>query len=179
MLFIRVNLQENIISILLSQFLTPHLFRERIHRLLIENRQSIVEYLNMAANQSAKIQFINSYCPGDTISAQVQRKAHSHAARTAHAKSRRLRMCDYQAGKTKQIPRDHQGDKELRIMHRGSALSTFDATEIEKSVHPSPATLLASDRKDPFCSFARPFKPIEHYLLDHCEFLYEFYSCDC
>jgi hypothetical protein len=123
----------------------------------------------MMANKPGKIQFISSTYPGDTTSAKEQRRAHSHAARTAHATARRLRIIDYQAGKIKQTPEGSQGIEERGSTPIGSVLSNFNAVETEKVVLPSPISLLASDRRDPFHSFARSFEPIEHFLLDHCE----------
>lgn len=155
-----------------SQFLTPHKFRVRSHpSLAIEDFQSGGESLIMKASQPERIQFISASYPGNTLPAEVQRRAQSHAARTAHAKARRLRMIAYQAGRTRQIPEDSQVDKAQGSTPRGCVLPTFDAIEIEKPVLPSPVSLLASDWRDPFDSFARSFQPIEHFLLDHCESL--------
>lgn len=119
------------------------------------------------ANTSSKIQFITSFDPGNTKSANQQRRVHSHAARTAHAKARRLRMIDYQECKTRPAPEGSQ-ETETRM---DSVLSEVDAVETEKALRPSPVSLLASDRRDPFNSFARSLEPIEHFLLDHCESL--------
>lgn len=69
-------------------------------------------------------------------------------------------MLEYQAGKSNPIPGASETNAE-----RGNT----SVAETEKPALPSPISLLASDRRDPFCSFARPFKPVEHFLLDHCE----------
>jgi len=101
------------------------------------------------------------------MSVKEQRRAHSHAARTAHAKARRLCTIEYQAVKASQTPESTQGVKERSIAPRSSVQSTLHAVETEQPVLPSPVSLLASDRRDHFKSFARSFEPVEHFLLDH------------
>ncbi|RDW57272.1 hypothetical protein BP5796_12722 [Coleophoma crateriformis] len=124
----------------------------------------------MQANRPGEIQFINSSYPGDARSAETQRRARSHASRTGHAKVRRLRVREYQAGKavpTSGRPEGAQWAEEQVITPVGSVLPTSDKTETEKVVIPSPISLLAADRRDPFHSFAKLFDPVEHFLLDH------------
>ncbi|RDW63425.1 hypothetical protein BP6252_10970 [Coleophoma cylindrospora] len=124
----------------------------------------------MQATRKAQIQFINSSYPGDARSAETQRRARSHASRTGHAKVRRLRVREYQAGKaepTSENPESAQGAGEQVITPVGSVLPTDHQTETEKAVVPSPRSLLAADRRDPFHSFAKSFDPVEHFLLDH------------
>lgn len=55
-------------------------------------------------------------------------------------------------------------------MDRDVAQSTRNAVRLETVLVPNPISVLASDRRDPFMSFVTPFKPIEHFLLDYCEF---------
>lgn len=124
----------------------------------------------MTSRESGRIQFINLSFPGDAISAKEQRRVHSHAARTAHANARRILTIEYQSGKAKQIPENAQGVKEQSITLKSRARPALGETEIEQAGLPSPVSLLASDRRDPFQSFARSFKPVEHFLLDHCRF---------
>jgi hypothetical protein len=144
-----------------------------ISELELRASKFVAEYVIMMANKPGKIQFISSTYPGDTTSAKEQRIAHSHAARTAHATARRARIIDYQASKIRQTPEGSQGIEQRGNTPMGSVLSTFHAVETEKAVLPSPITLLASDRRDPFNSFARSFEPIEPFLLDHCESRYQ------
>jgi len=121
------------------------------------------------ANIRSGVQFINSSYPRDTFSVKVQRKVHSHAARVAHAKARQLCIIDYQAAKIRQTPEDSQDVEEQGRRPTDRALSVSHAGETKTPVVPSPINLLGSDRRDPFHCFARPFEPIEHFLLDHCE----------
>lgn len=132
-------------------------------------------------NEQRKVQFVNLSFPGNATSTAVQRRAHSHAARTAHAKARHLRMIEYHASKIKnsQIPEaeDPRGAQVTHQRRSGAPRSNLvsslpiGATKADSHVIqlPSPISLLASDRRDPFKSFARLLKPIEHFLLDHCE----------
>lgn len=129
----------------------------------------------MKSNQPGKIQFINTVVPGAALSANEQRRAHSHAARTAHAKARRLCTLKYQAEKARQIAGEARGGTGQRIALRGGVKLTPNAVEEEQSALPSPLGLLASDRRDPFDSFVRPFHPTEYFLLDHCKSLHRFH----
>jgi hypothetical protein len=129
----------------------------------------------MRANKPGKIHFMSSSYSGGAVTAEAQRIAHSHAARTAHAKARHLSMMKYQAGKTRQTSEGSQKVVERGNEPRDSALLLLDAIKTEELVLPSPVSLLASDRRDPFNSFARSFEPIEHFLLDHCEHLHPFH----
>lgn len=116
------------------------------------------------------IQFIVSAYSRDT-SAKEQQKAHSHAARAAHARARRLRTIEYQASKAGQQPETPREVKDLETTTKGCDILALKADETEGTVLPSLLNLLSSDRRDPFSCFARDFEPIEHFLLDHCEFL--------
>ncbi|OBT67372.1 hypothetical protein VE03_03055 [Pseudogymnoascus sp. 23342-1-I1] len=123
----------------------------------------------MSSNGLGIIQFINTSHQGNTLSAGEHRRANSHAARTAHAKARRLRMIEYQASKVIQPPNDTQNVEDRTVVATSSVVQPIldNTVEIEQSIIPSPVSLLASDRKDPFNSFGRRFKPVEHFLLDH------------
>lgn len=124
----------------------------------------------MTSNGLGRIQFINTSHQGDAISAEEQRRANSHAARIAHAKARRLRTIEYQASKASQATKDTQEAEDRSIIATSSVQPILDNNVgIEQRILPSPMSLLASDRRDPFESFGRAFKPVEHFLLDHCK----------
>lgn len=125
----------------------------------------------MAPKGLGIIQFINTSHQGNVVSAGEQRRANSHAARIAHAKARRLRTIEYQASKAIQAPMGSQEVEDQTIIAASGVVQPIldDTVEIEQSILPSPASLLASDRRDPFESFGRPFKPVEHFLLDYCK----------
>lgn len=125
----------------------------------------------MASSNLGIIQFINTSHQGNVVSAEEQWRANSHAARIAHAKARRLRTIEYQARKAIQAPMGSQEVEDLiTIAASGVVPPILDGTvDTEQSIFHSPVSILASDRKDPFESFGRPFKPVEHFLLDHCK----------
>jgi hypothetical protein len=130
----------------------------------------------MASSGLGIIQFINTSRQGDVTSAEDQRRANSHAARIAHAKTRRLRTIEYQASKARQEPKGTQSSEDRRIIATsGMQPIPDDMIVVEQSILPSPMSLLASDRRDPFDSFGRAFKPVEHFLLDYCKSSHRFY----
>ncbi|KAJ0418702.1 hypothetical protein BJY00DRAFT_314613 [Aspergillus carlsbadensis] len=93
---------------------------------------------------SHEIQFIlDTPGPADRKAPQ-KRVARSHAARSAHAKARRIRTLEYQAQKKRE-------DDSRSGTRAGTGL-----------LSPLPAS-----RRDPFASFALPLKPIEELLFDH------------
>lgn len=125
----------------------------------------------MAPNGLVEIQFINAAQQGNAVSAEDQRRANSHAARIAHAKARRLRTIEYQASKASQAPKGAQTAQDRRIISTSGGQPILGNTaDIDHSTLPSPVGLLASDRRDPFDSFGRSFKQVEHFLLDYCMF---------
>ncbi|KAJ5605572.1 hypothetical protein N7510_008353 [Penicillium lagena] len=98
---------------------------------------------------SRELQFIITAPEASTPTTLQRRVARSHAARSAHAQERRLRTSQYQAQKR----REELDDAKRRI-----------SRPIEVT------TVLPASRKDPFTSFARPLKPFEQMLFDHCMF---------
>jgi hypothetical protein len=110
------------------------------------------------------IQFIHHTGPGEVVSAASRRKAHSHAARTAHAKTRRLRTIEYQSAKVQRVV----NDGETSTINTTVISNAQTSGDQDRYTHPSPLSLLTSDRRDPFHSFARRLRPLEHFLLDHC-----------
>ncbi|RAH53642.1 hypothetical protein BO85DRAFT_523329 [Aspergillus piperis CBS 112811] len=82
-----------------------------------------------------------------------QRITRSHAARSAHARVRHRRMMEYQA------------QKRGRIDTRDGVISS--CTGFPSSARLEIATVLSSDRRDPFQSFARGLTSLEQFLFDH------------
>ncbi|KIW23930.1 uncharacterized protein PV07_09677 [Cladophialophora immunda] len=98
------------------------------------------------------LHFVNLRHPSDgSVGKQERRAAQSHSARATHRKNRQLRMIQHQSRKS------HARIKELGAQNLKSNLAISLCL----------SGLLSPDRKDPFISFVRPFKPIEHFLLDH------------
>ncbi|KIV79578.1 hypothetical protein PV11_07128 [Exophiala sideris] len=101
---------------------------------------------------SRALHFIDLSHPGDAISKERQRRAaRSHARRAAHAEARRFATIQYQAQKEQA---------------RNDSLPTRE-TRSDLVAAPQVPKLLPAGRSDPFMSFARPFEPFEHFLLDH------------
>lgn len=98
---------------------------------------------------SRELQFIITAPEAAISPTSQQRIARSHAARSAHARARRLRTSQYQAQKK----REWLDDVKCRLNR---------PTDI--------VTVLPASRKDPFTSFARVLKPLEQMLFDHCMF---------
>lgn len=111
----------------------------------------------------SRVQFIivSSNSPEkDAQSATKQRKiAHSHAARTAHAKARRLRTIQYQAQKASR-----------KQSQSGSVEDGVEQGPPKELPKAQLVSLLSADRRDPFMSFATPLKPLEEMLFDHCTY---------
>ncbi|KAL4978828.1 hypothetical protein BDW66DRAFT_4996 [Aspergillus desertorum] len=100
--------------------------------------------------KSQVLQFIHNSAPGQSASSTAtQRKlARSHAARSTHARARRLRTIQYQAQKAQDAEKalggeDAQGPR-YGLLH-------------ELSYH----------RRDPFASSARRLRPMEQMFFDH------------
>ncbi|KAJ5266845.1 hypothetical protein N7478_009653 [Penicillium angulare] len=98
---------------------------------------------------SRELQFIITAPEAATSTTSQQRVARSHAARSAHARARRLRTSQYQAQKK----REWLNDVNCRLNRPTNIV-----------------TALPASRKDPFTSFARLLQPLEQMLFDHCMF---------
>lgn len=100
------------------------------------------------------MQFVHQSHPDEDAMTKKRQKqiVRSNAARKAHAEARRARTMQYQARKA-------QAESQMEVKEIANK-----ETPIELS------RLLPSCRTDPFMSFVHPFKPIEHFLLDHCMF---------
>lgn len=130
------------------------------------------------------IRFINVSHPEAKEHVSEHRTAvHSHASRVAHARARHARTTEYQAGRAVSTHQKQPGYFPENKQSTGTApqsttrnaigkvLDGGTATERVTVVMPSPVVgALGSERRDPFLSFASSFTPIEHFLLDHCEY---------
>ncbi|KAH8649859.1 hypothetical protein BX600DRAFT_473704 [Xylariales sp. PMI_506] len=122
-----------------------------------------------------EVHFVHHSALGEGPSAKSRRHAYSQAARNFHARARRQLTIEYQAAKAAQRKREEGEEKANRQRLRSSSDAPppwaqdqgFSEGSGRRPNVPSPASLLASDRKDPFSSCARSFRPIEHLLLDH------------
>jgi len=85
---------------------------------------------------------------------QQRRAARSHSARAVHRETRRRETIQHQS-------------KHLTLK---SSVVRAHGIQCEPMTSLRFIGALPAGRKDPFMSFVRPFKPIEHFLLDHCRF---------
>ncbi|KAK0708694.1 hypothetical protein B0H67DRAFT_590941 [Lasiosphaeris hirsuta] len=115
---------------------------------------------NQTSGPSGLLQAIRFINPDEGGTQNAATIVHSHAARTAHARRRRARVVAYQASRGVGQP---QGDP-LQIPN--GAIDGVTAMSPYGSHHASPE-VIGSGRSDPFASFARPFSPLETFLLDH------------
>ncbi|KAL2866072.1 uncharacterized protein BJX67DRAFT_147816 [Aspergillus lucknowensis] len=102
-----------------------------------------------------ELQFIVSLPHSTHAAGSSQQKiARSHAARSAHARERRLRTQRFQAQKAREGPDQLERPSSLLLRPKddlGSCAISF----------------LPADRRDPFASFVVPLKPMEQMLFDH------------
>jgi hypothetical protein len=126
------------------------------------------------------IQFVRVSGPKSRKHAWVHRSTiQSHAARTSHAKVRHARTIQYQAANAakttpQQIKRLGEDKLGIELAQADAANQQLEvATETRQGDVPGWQPVLCrmgSGRRDFFMSFVRPFKPIEHFLLDHCKY---------
>lgn len=94
-----------------------------------------------------------------TQAGKEQRLVRSHASREAYAKIRRARVANYLTLSS------------TTTTNNNPAVPS-PATTGKSNLVPDPilSTNLPAGRVDPFDAFVAPLRPIESYLLDHCEF---------
>ncbi|KAF2449261.1 hypothetical protein P171DRAFT_516997 [Karstenula rhodostoma CBS 690.94] len=116
----------------------------------------------MGTRQKRNIQFIVVSDPTNATSTNSPQKAHSHAARIAHARTRLARTAEYNARRSYKadVPVD---DKDRYQSKSGSATRL----QLQLRSVPSPLRSMSADRRDPFNSSATDLSPIECFLLDH------------
>ncbi|VUC30948.1 unnamed protein product [Clonostachys rosea] len=129
----------------------------------------------MPRSDHAELQFIPSSHPGTASSRESQRRANAHAARVAHGRVRRFRMVEYQASEKTKQPRERTASagsrpkrsRPKRSDEAAAIASPLPIAETGDLILANPISALASTRTESFAFFARPFNPIESYLLDY------------
>lgn len=119
--------------------------------------------LDMGTKQKKSIQFIVVSDPTNATSTNSLQKAHSHAARIAHARVRLERTAGYNARKS------YKADVSVEDQGRHKSKSG-PAPRLQLQLRSVPSLLgsLSADRRDPFNSFVTGLSHIECFLLDHC-----------
>lgn len=112
------------------------------------------------------IQFLPPNAVEESQGENPRSLVHSHAARIAHARTRRARTREYQAARAAAC----QGQARAEQAPHPDPLQQGQGENVagEALALYQPA-LGGSGRSDPFTSFARPLTPQENFLLDHCE----------
>ncbi|KAL4899905.1 hypothetical protein BDW74DRAFT_183226 [Aspergillus multicolor] len=106
-----------------------------------------------------KLQFIHSTTASVADSTAAQRRlARSHAARSTHAKERRLRTIQYQAQKAQKAKKAREANERSTLPTAGYGMD---------ELNPDPNHLLSYHRRDPFASWVRKLGPLEEMLFDH------------
>lgn len=131
----------------------------------------------MSAPRQRSLHFVNiSYpAPGDARSAR--RQARSHSAREVHARTRRAEAAKHRAQGAAQQQTGGSGvnyeDGVVGMVVQDHSRPTSSNTGVAGTelfaVMTSPLSSLASHRKDPFACCAMPLTPVDHFLLDYCE----------
>jgi hypothetical protein len=128
----------------------------------------------MSPNVQRKVRFINISNPAASASANVQRRAHSHAAREAHARTRRLRTAEHVLRNDMKLAHAGRGHEEAGVVRRDSKRDIWTpcvatSRDTQAAGTCSPVSVLSSNRRDPFASLAMSLGRQEHFLLDHCK----------
>jgi len=106
--------------------------------------------------------FIVVTSPGQRASAKTNRRVHAHAARVAHARTRRRHMAEYNQVKA---------NIQQRGMHcpiRNKAATITIPAESQSPLPPIPRTVAGDLQPDGISRFRQNLSPLEHFIFDHC-----------
>lgn len=120
---------------------------------------------------TATMEFITLAHPDEKDSASLKRQAHSHAARVAHARARRLRMAAHAKQRTDALKEEAQGKASKNEL---PMTVTRQTNNQEFSRDPAlaitmPKTISGAFEHEPLASFIKSLAPREHFIFDHCE----------
>ncbi|KAH9902144.1 hypothetical protein F4778DRAFT_736448 [Xylariomycetidae sp. FL2044] len=109
------------------------------------------------------------YDPTKKISASSTRKAHSHAARAAHARTRRLRVAHYTEQKKAAARVEDENSRRRKASER---LETGRQDELvsytpQGTASELPKSIGGAFEHEPLASFLRSLTQREHFLFDH------------
>ena len=111
--------------------------------------------------------------PSQGGSAKLKRQAHSHAARVAHARARRLRVAEYVRKKKNAEQSEQPGEVEtLRETQEIVAPLTYkqDLTGHPEVTQSIPQLLSTAFEHEPLASFLVSLTYRERFMFDYCEF---------
>lgn len=101
--------------------------------------------------------------PGQRVSAKTTRRAHSHAARVAHARARKQRMVEYV--KDKALSHHHRPDSVPQIDNPKTR--NVEATLTRNSIPDTPAGNFECDQ---IIHFRQLLSPRERFIFNHCKY---------
>lgn len=110
------------------------------------------------------MQFITVTDPGQRASAKTTRKAHSHAARVAHARTRKQKIAEYHGQKRQQSTKNHDEPNNLLT---GLTLPSTSKLQKLSSV---PFTLPGDFQPSNIIYFIKSLSTFEHSIFSQCEF---------
>ncbi|KAF4987533.1 hypothetical protein FGRMN_10318 [Fusarium graminum] len=105
--------------------------------------------------------FVIVSAPGQRPSAKTTRRVHSHAARAAHTRARRLRMAEHMKDK----PTAKDGPSIANTTEANPDL--IRSLEMVMASNSIPPTLDGNFESDPITLFRRILSPREHFMFNH------------
>ncbi|KAH7184813.1 uncharacterized protein B0J16DRAFT_414254 [Fusarium flagelliforme] len=99
--------------------------------------------------------------PSQRASAKTNRRVHAHAARVAHARTRRRHMAEYNQAETNIQQRDTNDP-----IRNKSGTITIPA-ESQSPLPPIPRTVAGDLQPDGISRFRQNLSPLEHFIFDH------------
>lgn len=123
------------------------------------------------------MEFITIVHPDQQDSPRLRRQAHSHAARTAHARARKARVASHNAQQSKT---DNKTDKkkkgaapsqygpDMPSAHSVHVHTSLQALPVMTLFEAVPVSLPGRFEHEPLATFRRTLTAREHFLLDYC-----------
>lgn len=117
------------------------------------------------------MEFITVFDPSQKGSADLSRRAHSHAARVAHARARKIRVEEHMQQKRiinqKEMP--HAKSLVERMQENPSSISREQSLPSQlKTTSSIPLLLPTSFEHEPLASFLRSLTFRERFMFQHC-----------
>jgi hypothetical protein len=112
------------------------------------------------------MEFITLAHPEQKNSARLKRQAHSHAARVAHARARKVRMADYQQSAA--IDRRPSGEATSQSEDAEIRRRTKQNVDNSRAVTAALLGISGAFEHEPLASFIQSLTPREHFVFSHC-----------
>ena len=121
------------------------------------------------------MEFINTISTEDD-GATLSRRAHSHAAKAAHARTRRLCMAQYMHQKSTphmkadDEPQNRTKDSENVVSQAQDECKRIVSGPTSVTTQTLPKSIDGAFEHEPLAGFLRSLSDREHFLFDHCTF---------